>query len=287
MYWLHGPRVSLDGHQEPHQDQSSSDDRPGKFSNLSEFMDVNNGLRPATVPGTRAHVDPGHVIYIKDRSANTRINNRIMLVLFHNQPFSYTCLSFCRHLEFDSETLRNSHAHVRKGSSQRGLDQAFQDLQVNTNLPSLKLKLSCSNIARAVQPDIYLNLREHWNIEQEVQFAILGRVETESYNRLKYDIQRLFCQSLFGANVVDASGNPPPLAGHAVARPEGRHSTRKDNVRVINTRPEVAQRDRHNYVPQENVRTSEDDIRYATPGGKKRHSRYKWPLTRENLRGDE
>ncbi|KAF7502197.1 hypothetical protein GJ744_006754 [Endocarpon pusillum] len=91
------------------------------------MKDQDRGYQPNDVPGTQAPVDSGHVIYIKDKSAkDTRINDRVMLVLFYNKLFSYACLSFCCHSDFSGETLRHSHALVYADDGQQTAPQSSQ-----------------------------------------------------------------------------------------------------------------------------------------------------------------
>jgi hypothetical protein len=197
-----------DTSQESNLSQNSSNERPGKFPELSEFMTI-EGYEPKDVPGTQAPVDPGHIIYIRDTSAkDTRINNRVMLILFHNRPFSYTCLSFCCDPDFSGETLHNSHALVYTDQGQQTALQPAQAQQPNTRLPRLEIHLRHNNTPFSLKPDIYLNLREHWNIEQEVRLVILGRVERNSYKELVSEIKHLFHESITSADILRDSENP-------------------------------------------------------------------------------
>jgi hypothetical protein len=231
MNWLAPARSSEDAGQESNLTQNSSNERPGKFPDLSEFMTIDKGHQPKYVPGTQAPVDPGHIIYIKDTSAkDTRINDRVVLVLFHNQPFSYTCLSFCRHSNFSGETLHNSHALVCTDQGQQTAPQPAQAQHPNTSLPLLEINLHHNTTPFSLQPDIYLNLREHWNIEQEVRLVILGRVERNSYQRLVPEIQRIFCDSLTGVEIVRDRGDPPAPIEQESAGPERKSSRRKGGV---------------------------------------------------------
>lgn len=213
--------------------QNLSNERPGKFPDLSEFMTI-EGYQPKDEPGTQAHVDPGHIIYIKDTSAkDTRINNRVVLVLYHNRPFSYTCLSFCRHSDFSGETLQNSHALVYMDQDQQTALQPAQAQQANTtSLPRLGIHLRHNSTPFSIKPDIYLNLREPWNIEQEVQFVILGRVEPSSYRELVPKIGQLFLQSLTSTNIVQDSGNAPASNVQDCAGPKRKNSNQKDKGNV-------------------------------------------------------
>ncbi|ERF72330.1 hypothetical protein EPUS_06086 [Endocarpon pusillum Z07020] len=231
MNWLSQARGAGDTGQESSLRQDSSNERPGKFPHLSEFMTIDKDYQPKDVPGTQAPVDSGHVIYIKDTSAkDTRINDRVMLVLFHNQPFSHTCLSFCCHSDFSGETLNHSHALVYTDQGQQTAPQLSQAQQPNIGLPRLEINLRHNNTPFSLQPDIYLNLREHWNVEQEVRFVILGRVERSSYQRLVPEIERLFCQSISGVDIVKDRGNPLPPNGQESASLERKKSNRKDKV---------------------------------------------------------
>jgi hypothetical protein len=216
----------------PH--QSTSNERPGKFPDLSKFMVIDKGCQLKYLPGTQAPVDPGHIVYIKDTSReDSRINDRVMLVLFHNRPFTYTCLSFCCHSDFSGETLHNSHALVFTDQDQQAAPQPSQTQQSNASLPCIEIKLHLNTTPFSLRPDIYLNLREHWNVEQEVQLVVLGRVEQNSYyEKLVPEIKRLFCQSLDGSDIVRDSGNPPVSNRQESASPERKNSNRKDKVYV-------------------------------------------------------
>jgi hypothetical protein len=237
MNWFGQARGAGKTGQESNLSQNSSNERPGKFPDLSEFMTIDKGYQLKDLPGTQAPVDPGHIVYIKDTSAkDTRINDRVMLVLFHNQPFSYTCLSFCCHSDFSGETLHNSHALVFTDQGQQTAPQPAQAQQPNIDLPRLEINLHHNNTPFSLQPDIYLNLREHWNIEQEVRLVILGRVEGNSYKRLVPEIEGLFYRSLAGADIVRDRGNPPAPNGQESAGLERKNSNRKDKVYVATGR---------------------------------------------------
>lgn len=110
--------------------------------------------------------------------------------------------------------------------------QPAQAPQPNTSLPRLEINLHLNNTPFSLQPDIYLNLREHWNIEREVQLVILGRVERNSYRRLVSEIERLFRQSLTGADIVRDSGNPPAPSRQESAGLERKNKNRKGKVYV-------------------------------------------------------
>jgi hypothetical protein len=211
--------------QEPNLSQKPCNERPGKFSDLSEFMTIEKGHTSKYVPGTQASVNTGHIIYINDLSGkDTRINDRVMLVLFDNYPFSFTCLSFCCHSDFGSqldlsgESLFNSHALVCTDQGQ----------QTNLSLPRLEINLRHDATPVSLQPHIYLNLREHWNIEREVEVVILGRVVKDSYKRLVPEIERLFSQSLMGADFIRDSGNPPASHRPESAEPERKRTHRRE-----------------------------------------------------------
>ena len=262
MNWITPPRGAGDAGQESNLSQNSSNERPGKFPDLSEFMIVDEGYQPKYVPGTQTPVDPGHIIYIKDTSAtDTRINDRVMLVLFHNQPFSYTCLSFCCHPDFSGETLHNSHALVCTDQGQQTAPQLAQAQDPNTSLPRLEINLRHNNTPFSLQPDIYLNLREHWNIEREVQLVILGRVERNSYQRLVPEIERLFRRSLTRTDIARNSGNPPAPNGQESAGLERKNSNRKDKVYVTTGRKR------------------RESAVHMTTGEKRRDSTSYWPIS--------
>ena len=266
MNWLSQVRGTGDAGQESNLSQNSSNERPGKFPDLSEFMTIDKEYQPKYVPGTQAPVDSGHVIYIKDISArDTRINDRVMLVLFHNQPFSFTCLSFCCHSDFSGETLCNSHAFVCTDQGQQTAPQPAQAQQSNTRLPHLKINLRHNTTPFSLQPNIYLNLREHWNIEREVQLLILGQAEGNSYKRLVPEIERLFCGSLAAA--VRDSGTPPAPNEQKSAGLERKNSNRKDKV----------------YVATKGKRR--DSTVYVSTGEKRRDSTSRWPLSASFQRG--
>jgi len=63
-----------------------------------------------------------------------------------------------------------------------------------------------------------------------VQLIILGEVERDSYKRLVPEIERLFCQSLTGADIIRDSGNPPAPNGQESTGLEMKNSNRKEKV---------------------------------------------------------
>jgi hypothetical protein len=145
--------------------------------------------------------------------------------------------------------------------------QPAQAQQPDTSLPRLEINLRHNATPFSLQPDIYLNLQEHWNIEQEVQLVILGRVERNSYKRLVPEIERLFCRSLTGADIARDGRNPPAPNGQESAGLERKNSNRKDKVYVITGGKR------------------RDSTVYVSTGEKKRDSTSRWPLSASFQRG--
>src|SRR5436853_7409110 len=79
MNFFNQGRSAADAGPEIQLHQSSSNERPGKFPDLSKFMVIDKGYQLKYSPGTQAPVDPGHIVYIKDTSReDSRINDRVM-----------------------------------------------------------------------------------------------------------------------------------------------------------------------------------------------------------------
>jgi len=187
--------------------------KPGHFDELSKFMTSHNeserrGGEQAMnrllewESGHDANLDPGTIIWIRDKLPDTRINGRVMVVVRLNYPGSITCLSFCSHSDLGRETLQKSHAFVvGRGQSNLHPPHSSQHTHANTTrhglLFNLEVDLHLPKGHRfAPRRDITINCQEIWNVDCEVGIAVLGKVERASLRVLVKETKRLLCPSI-------------------------------------------------------------------------------------------
>ncbi|KIX00520.1 uncharacterized protein Z518_10660 [Rhinocladiella mackenziei CBS 650.93] len=196
----------------------SRSERPGHFPDIGKFLIINpqdqNAFSSDSLNwqlGHEANLHPRAVIYIQDKSVNTRINDRVMLVLRKNKGGpSFTCLSFCWHndLDFDEPSQTMTHRQAVSGGSRsrqlpppqsqgrsphsHALDS---DASIEPRLPSVEVELRVHGVS-GLQPHIYLNCEALWNVEREVNVAVLGKVSVSSFKAVVEHVKRLFCESL-------------------------------------------------------------------------------------------
>jgi len=162
--------------------------RVGKFSALDTFLDgdENNVSKiQHYVPASQAELAPGHIIHIKDNSTGyeTRIHNRIMLVIKRNAPVSMVCYAFCRH---DPPLASTSDAQTHWLVCQSGSPPQAEN---PAGLPLLEVALYYK---LSPESDNTINIRDPWNVEYEVEVAKLGIVPVESYREVRCAINKIF-----------------------------------------------------------------------------------------------
>ena len=77
--------------------RQNTDEREWKFTNIWQFLrrpDDGTDLYLLPQFASLADLRPGQVIYIRDK--DTRLNNRVMVVLFQKRAF-FECVAMCNH----------------------------------------------------------------------------------------------------------------------------------------------------------------------------------------------
>ena len=217
-----------------------NDHTPGKFHTLSQFLKDEDQYQDQQMPGELANIEPGDIIYINDTDCGnclnrcgSRINHRIMLVLYLNYPSSYTCLCFCRQPDFsDKKTLHDFHASVSVRATERTPQQSGQVHQADPSFLNLEiLKPTRHSSPLVLNGQIYLNLQEHWTVQksQPVQVTFLGKAEDNSFKELKPEILRIFSKAL-GAPAPEKEepqGEPVVQRANSSRKPERGYHVKK------------------------------------------------------------
>jgi hypothetical protein len=162
--------------------------RNGKFPDISRFMvnpDINPPLPLTYKVASVAGLKPGWIIYIRDQQS--RLDERVMLVLCPSTA-GFTCLSFCLHWPPASyrdhwQVVASSAAEDRNDTSRMGRMKVV--LQPYGPEPQL-----------SPQENITINIGDLWNVENEVNVAVLGFVKRRSMLEVVEAVKWRFCHSL-------------------------------------------------------------------------------------------
>lgn len=172
--------------------------RPGKFTDLKDFMSVPQRYLTDEleyVPAVQARLEPSCIIHILDR--NSRLHNRVMLMIKDYGSFSMGCVSFCRHRPaLSSHNERQIHRLVRQSGAQKEGAVIPRMCTVEVELPWGDAQLS---------DGITINLQEIWNVEKEVNVAILGRMT--DWEEVWHQISEVF--------MADSPSRPVVAESHA------------------------------------------------------------------------
>ena len=205
----------------PTEEQFPREARPGYFEDIGDFLTCNDASRELELTwtsGLQESISPQTIIYIKDKPANTRLSDRVMLVLRHSTDTgsSLTCLSFCRHPNRRTERLHKNHRRVNApqqaqidGASPRPQGPVINNVgAASTKMRSVELDLYHNrNDALQPQPEITLNCEELWNVERGVKVAVLGEVTAASFKEVVKQVKDLFCEALDQAVRDDESSS--------------------------------------------------------------------------------
>ncbi len=190
------------------------EERPGYFPDIGAFLkysDLSNAdlsFEPTWRNGRQAMVAPRTIIYVRDMSTSTRLNDRVMLVLRKtiDTGFTLTCLSFCKHTDLRIQRLSKTHRQVKSSTQATRISTAPARTQVpivnngqetGTKLQSVEVDLFHGrNIALSPQDDITLNCEELWNVELNVAIAVLGEVTPSSFKDVVGHVKQLFWDAL-------------------------------------------------------------------------------------------
>jgi hypothetical protein len=158
----------------------------------------------------KSHVGPGSIVFAKDQSGNTRVDGRISVVMRRNVQASLTCFHFCKHPIAVDGLMHKTHRRVEVPGShaENQGEPASIKLGGKLALDPVEIELSCSS-SKGLQPNIYLNCEEVWNIDSEVHVLTLGTVAPKSFDSLIRDICQLFQEpqkKISGARTAQAGG---------------------------------------------------------------------------------
>ncbi|KAH0836107.1 hypothetical protein FOPE_04438 [Fonsecaea pedrosoi] len=181
--------------------------RPNHFHDLTDFIEstdtssAGGELRTTWASGHEERLTPGTIIHIKDKLANSRINDTVMLVLRRSTDTqsSLTCLSFCAHHGRKLSTLYNTHRLV--------LPKVLDTTPSQQETPARTNSTDGGPTLRGAEVELYingfrlkqgltLNCEELWHVEREVDVAVLGEVTASSFKEVVAHVKQLFCDSL-------------------------------------------------------------------------------------------
>ncbi len=162
--------------------------RNGKFPDLAQFMVMPDDTPPPPLRFRLASVvdlRPGWIIYIRDQQ--TRLDQRVMLVL-RESTAGFTCVTFCLHWPPASP---NDHWKVCSSTApeNRGESRRWNWLRVVLRPYGREPRL-------APRDDITVNISDLWNVENEVNVAVLGYVRERSMLKVVEAVKHHFRESL-------------------------------------------------------------------------------------------
>jgi len=180
--------------------------REGKFSNLDTFLSGGDDELTRIshyVPASQAELAPGHIIHVKDnkQGTETRIHDRVMLVIKNNAPVSMVCYAFCKH---DPPLASTSDAQTHWLVGQSGTPPQAEN---PGGLPLLEVMLHYN---LSPKNDITINLRDPWNVEYEVEVAKLGVVPVKFYEAVRRRINHIFLEESHNSPLVPLVINAAP-----------------------------------------------------------------------------
>lgn len=235
-----------------HQRRNTMSSRPGKFTNLYKFARPEPSNRPASGSepvGAEQLVDykcissrglaVRHIIHIKDIDTNSRIHDRIMLVVREESGSAFTCLTFCTHSE--PEVIHETHCqdHARLISHAEEQEAHHQENQYF----NLCIILGLGDRNWKPQKDAYINLRELWHIESSdgVEFGVLGKACAQSWPRALEQIIHVFASSMRAGPRRTSGGSDsrptlPSLSPKIINEPKDKEEDvprRRKSVRVV------------------------------------------------------
>ncbi|EXJ75675.1 uncharacterized protein A1O5_00182 [Cladophialophora psammophila CBS 110553] len=202
--------------------------RPNHFHDLDDFIECTDGsnssrdLRFGWASGHEERLTPGTIVYIRDNLANSRINDTVMLVLRRSTDTqsSLTCLSFCAHRGRKLSSLYKTHrlvvppaqpARTVTTSPRQPGPVIANTRDGGLNLRRVEVELYTNGFRP--KPELTLNCEELWNVEREVDVAVIGEVTAPSFREVIAHVKKLFCDSLDQA--VDDGDDPSAVEGGA------------------------------------------------------------------------
>lgn len=147
--------------------------------------DSNPPLQLTYKIASTADLKPGWIIYIRD--PQSRLDERVMLVL-RKSSASFTCLTFCLHWPPASH-LDHWQVYASSVTEPRTENQRWARMRVVLQPYGPEPQL-------APQENITINISDLWNVESEVNVAVLGFVKRRSLLEIIEAVKRHFCKSL-------------------------------------------------------------------------------------------
>ncbi|KIW30452.1 uncharacterized protein PV07_06194 [Cladophialophora immunda] len=210
--------------------------RPNHFHDLGDFIestDTSNADRDSRITwasGYQERLTPGTIIYVKDKPGNSRINDTVMLVLRRSTDTqsSLTCLSFCAHRGRKLASLHKTHRLVVPPVQGPRTDPTLSRQQTPTsantrggglNLEDAEVELYINGFR--LKQELTLNCEELWNVEREVDVAVIGEVTASSFKEVVSHVKQLFVESLEQA-VKDSQGAVPAEATPTRSTPKNK-----------------------------------------------------------------
>ena len=197
------------------QRKESAARRPGKFTQVSKFMRIEENDDVFSLEYTNimnVTPGPGSVVHVRDEGS--RLDQRVMLVLRRTE-MGFVCLTFCLHPHSPST---EQHWRVcEEGKAKMPMPG------VDLNMKALEVILQPYGELRprvSPQHGVFINIEEIWNVEYSVPVIILGKVVPLVLKELASEIKDHFCKNLDKAiPPVDQSPEQPS------EQPEGRRKS--------------------------------------------------------------
>ena len=205
---------------------SLSESQPGHFPDLSKFARCDRDgvhLEGHDAENARsAALTPGDIIRIRDVDSNSRLHNRVMLVIRANtsgSSYSLTCLTFCRH------SVRRTIASEFADNHARVICARTGHVRPDDVSPHLKVFVGRDDLGFIPEPEVWLNIREIWNVDLQLAVAVLGEADPRSLTTLLDHVKTVFCNTI-GNNRV--TGTPQ----------RGEPGNRRQNEMAVASSPE-------------------------------------------------
>ncbi|OAL29100.1 hypothetical protein AYO22_02537 [Fonsecaea multimorphosa] len=147
------------------------------------------------MPTFRSYIGRGSIVFTKDGSGDTRMHGRVLVVLRRNTQGSSTCFCVCKHEIADDTELHNTHRRIKIKGTQPEEEGETPSIQAEGKLALDAIEIELSRrpgFTKTLQPHIYINCEELWNLDGEVEVITLGKVAQKSIDRLFQDVRELY-----------------------------------------------------------------------------------------------
>ncbi|ETN45054.1 uncharacterized protein HMPREF1541_09930 [Cyphellophora europaea CBS 101466] len=213
-------------------------ERPGKFKDLNDFAGYENvdsadshsalsrvDMRPEYKATNAQRLFVRQIIHIRDVNVNSRIHDRIMLII-RLDGNSFTCLTFCRH---DAEAVVDTYLCVDHAALTANENEIISS---SSNGPWFNICVQLSWGGRQAKPraSSLINLRELWHIESSegITFGILGKVHKKSWNSATDRMIEIFSKSLKQHSTAPEGFSVRAPLGPTVSEPARRRERERE-----------------------------------------------------------